>query len=95
MCIRDSQNHIGILVDGTVVPCCLDKEAAIPLGNIFDLSLDHILHSDRAQTMLDGFKKGLLLEPLCQRCDFVKRFSKQALRLRRIHRFDRESKAEL
>ena len=30
------RNQIGVLVDGTVVPCCLDHAGAIPLGNLFE-----------------------------------------------------------
>jgi MoaA/NifB/PqqE/SkfB family radical SAM enzyme len=67
-------SHFGILVDGTVVPCCLDKEAAIALGKIQDLPLLEILDSPRAQTLLHGFKNRVLVENLCQRCQYIERF---------------------
>lgn len=67
-------SHFGILVDGTVVPCCLDKEAAIPLGNIKELPLTEILSRPRAQKILTGFKKNQLLEELCQKCQYIERF---------------------
>lgn len=67
-------SHIGILVDGTVVPCCLDKEGAIPLGNIQNESLDTILNSPRSLAIINGFKKRKLVEDLCKRCQYIERF---------------------
>ena len=68
------KSHFGILVDGTVVPCCLDKEAAIPLGNVQDMSIQQILDSPRAMGILNGFKKHKLVEELCQKCQYIQRF---------------------
>ncbi len=67
-------SHFGILVDGTVVPCCLDKEGAIPLGKIDDQPLQEILDSPKARAISDGFKKNKLVESLCQRCQYIERF---------------------
>ncbi len=67
-------SHIGILVDGTVVPCCLDKEGVIALGNIHEQSLEDILASPRAEAMRQGFAQGKLVEELCKRCSYIKRF---------------------
>ncbi len=67
-------SHIGIHANGTVVPCCLDKEACIKLGKISDTPLVDILTSDRAISMKDGFRHKKLQESLCQRCDYIKRF---------------------
>lgn len=69
------QSHLGIHADGTVVPCCLDKEAILNLGNIFSNSLDDILNSTRAQTIHNGFKNRIVTEELCKRCQFIDRFS--------------------
>ena len=63
-------DQIGILVDGTVVPCCLDQEGDINLGNIYTYSLEEILNAKRIENILDGFKNNKLIEPLCQRCGF-------------------------
>ena len=68
--------HIGIHADGTVVPCCLDKEAQIPLGNCLKEGLIDILNSPRAKAIKEGFEKGILTEKLCQHCSYIKRFSK-------------------
>lgn len=66
--------HFGILVDGTVVPCCLDKEGTISLGNIATEPALTILASPRAQNLLSGFRKGKLVEELCRRCQYIERF---------------------
>lgn len=68
------RNHIGIHADGTVVPCCLDKEAFINLGNCLESNLSEILNSDRAQAIKKGFENHQLVEDLCQKCTFIKRF---------------------
>ena len=68
-------SHIGILVDGTVVPCCLDKEGIMDLGNIQEHSLEEILSSTRAMKILKGFKNKQLEESLCQRCQYIERFN--------------------
>lgn len=67
-------SHIGILMDGTVVPCCLDKEGAIPLGKIQERELVDILADHRAQSILRGFRERKLKESLCQRCQYIERF---------------------
>lgn len=65
------RNQVGILVDGTVVPCCLDHDGDMALGNIHSQSLDEILHSDRAQAIYNGFTMHKAVEPLCQRCGYT------------------------
>jgi radical SAM protein with 4Fe4S-binding SPASM domain len=67
-------SHFGILVDGTVVPCCLDKEGVISLGNLKEAELEEILQGPRALQLREGFRRRQLLEPLCQRCNYVQRF---------------------
>lgn len=67
-------SHIGIHADGTVVACCLDKEAKLDLGTIPEQNLDEILKAERAQKMLKGFLAQKLVEDLCQRCTYIKRF---------------------
>ncbi|MEE1503352.1 MAG: radical SAM/SPASM domain-containing protein [Acutalibacteraceae bacterium] len=68
------RDHIGILSDGTVVPCCLDSEGAINLGNIFDSSLNDILNSERAKAIKYGFDCRTAVEELCQKCGYAQRF---------------------
>lgn len=68
--------HIGIHADGTVVPCCLDKEAQIPLGNCLEVNINEILNSPRVLAMKEGFKNNQLVEKLCQHCSYINRFSR-------------------
>ena len=68
-------NQIAILADGTVVPCCLDSEGAIPLGNIFESSLNDILSSKLAKEIRNGFKNGKMVHPVCKKCTYARRFS--------------------
>jgi radical SAM protein with 4Fe4S-binding SPASM domain len=65
--------HIGILVDGSVVPCCLDYNGQLVLGNIYEDSLDDILASDKALDMLESFKQNIKKEELCKHCNFYDR----------------------
>lgn len=69
------KNQLAILSEGIVVPCCLDKEAVINLGSIFDSDLESILNTNRAQAIIKGFQNGLAIELLCQKCQFKKRFT--------------------
>ncbi|PKN23233.1 MAG: radical SAM protein [Deltaproteobacteria bacterium HGW-Deltaproteobacteria-3] len=71
---RGLKNHIAILVDGTVVPCCLDAQADIPLGNIHAQSLAEILAGSRGEAMRTGFSQRRLTESLCRRCTFRQSF---------------------
>lgn len=68
------KDQFGILSDGTVVPCCLDSDGVIRLGNIFDEEIDTILHSPRATAMVEGFRCGKASEELCRRCGYAQRF---------------------
>ena len=68
------RDQIGILCDGTVVPCCLDHEGDIPLGNLFQHEMDEILASSRAQAIYDGFSNRQASEELCRKCGYATRF---------------------
>ena len=68
------KDQFGILSDGTVVPCCLDSDGVINLGNIFREKIDEILSSDRARAMVEGFRCGKASEELCRRCGYAQRF---------------------
>lgn len=64
------RNQIGILADGTVVPCCLDYAGVLRLGNLFEQSLEDILSSKRSKTIYQGFTNHTAVESLCQRCGY-------------------------
>jgi len=68
------KSHIGVLADGSVVPCCLDGEGVINLGNLNNTSLKDVLESTRARAMREGFEKGQAVEVLCQKCSYKDRF---------------------
>ena len=68
------KDQFGILADGTVVPCCLDSDGVINLGNIFSDDIDSILNSKRATDIVEGFKCGKASEDLCKRCGYAQRF---------------------
>ncbi len=71
------RNQIAILSDGTVVPCCLDSEGEINLGNIFCQELIDILNSKRAKEMFDGFTAKRITENLCKNCGYRKMYFKK------------------
>lgn len=68
------KNQFGILCDGTVVPCCLDSDGVISLGNIFLQDAQDILSSPRAKAMAEGFRRRTPTEDLCRRCGYAKKF---------------------
>ena len=65
------RDQFGVLVDGTVVPCCLDAEGAAALGNLSDTPLEEILQSPRATALKQSFITKQITEPLCQRCGYA------------------------
>jgi len=66
--------HCAILSDGTVVPCCLDRDGVTALGNCRQQPILDILDSPRARAILAGFVNGVLIEDLCQKCAYCTRF---------------------
>lgn len=67
------KTHIAILVDGTVVPCCLDSNGVINLGNIYNESLDEIINSSRYQNLKKSFQDRKPSEELCASCTYKER----------------------
>ena len=68
------KDHFGILCDGSVIPCCLDREGAITLGNIYEQPIGEILASERAVQIAEGFRKRRAVEELCRKCGYARRF---------------------
>lgn len=68
------KDHFAVLCDGSVVPCCLDREGTVNLGNIFTDSPDKILSSERAVYMKQGFRNRQATEELCRKCGYARRF---------------------
>ncbi len=67
------KEQIAILVDGTVVPCCLDNNGDIPLGNILEETLDDILKKPKSITIKNNFENSIITCELCRTCGFLKR----------------------
>lgn len=68
------KTQLGILADGSVIPCCLDGDGVITLGNIFDESLSEILNKERSINISTSFAKRQAVEELCQKCGYRERF---------------------
>lgn len=69
--------QIAILCNGRVIPCCLDGEGVIELGNLHETNLGKILSSKRSVAITQGFANGTAHEELCQKCSYKDRFSKR------------------
>ena len=65
------KDHIGILSNGTIVPCCLDSKGDINLGNIFQMDLVNLQNDKRYIDMISNFKNGNRIEKLCKKCNFM------------------------
>ncbi|WP_368030712.1 radical SAM/SPASM domain-containing protein [Arcobacter sp. s6] len=70
-------SHFGILTSGDVVPCCLDQNACINLGNTNTTQISDILNSNRVKAIQNGFRKNEIVEELCQKCEYRTRFDKK------------------
>lgn len=68
------RDQVGVLCDGTVVPCCLDHEGDIALGNLFEDSLENIMSTEKARAIINGFSRHHAAEELCRKCGYARRF---------------------
>ncbi|MFF2887401.1 radical SAM/SPASM domain-containing protein [Paenibacillus sp. NPDC057967] len=68
------RNQAGVLIDGTVIPCCLDGEGVINLGNIHEKPFAEIMDGERATNLYDGFSRREAVEELCRKCGYRQRF---------------------
>jgi radical SAM protein with 4Fe4S-binding SPASM domain len=68
------RNQAGVLIDGTVIPCCLDGEGVIDLGNIRQQPFGEIVNGDRAVKLYEGFSRREAVEELCRKCGYRQRF---------------------
>lgn len=72
-----TKSHLGILSDGTVVPCCLDSDGIINLGNIFENDLESIINNDKFLAINNGFKNHKIVCDLCKKCNYRHRFDQK------------------
>lgn len=68
------RSQAAILVDGTVVPCCLDGEGVINLGNVNEQSFTDIVEGERANNIVEGFSRREAVEELCRKCGYRQKF---------------------
>jgi len=69
------QSHIAVLASGKVIPCCLDCDGIIALGDLHKNRLSEILATPRTRAMIEGFKEKKAVEELCQKCAYKERFN--------------------
>ncbi|BAK74185.1 MAG: radical SAM/SPASM domain-containing protein [Arcobacter sp.] len=72
-------SHFGILTNGDVIPCCLDQNAVVNLGNTNNTQIEDILKSKKVLDIQKGFKKNILVEELCQKCEYRTRFDEKRI----------------
>lgn len=68
------RTHLAVLVDGSVVPCCMDSDGILTLGNLKNQTLEEIVCGERAAAIYNGFTDKYAVEPLCRRCGYKQRF---------------------
>ena len=68
------RSHVAILVNGDVVPCCLDNEGNMKLGNCLNISFKECIESKLAKVIYDGFSSRKAITSLCKQCEYKNRF---------------------
>ncbi|UYO99136.1 SPASM domain-containing protein [Oceanotoga sp. DSM 15011] len=71
------RDHVAILNDGTVVPCCLDENGIINLGNLNEQEFSEIINSKRSKAIYDNFSQNIAIEELCKKCTYKNKFIKK------------------
>lgn len=71
------KEQVAILVDGTVVPCCLDNDGDIPLGNILEETMEEILNKPKTIEIKKNFENQIITCSLCKTCGFLKRLEEK------------------
>ena len=64
------KDHVAILVDGRVLPCCIDCDGRMALGSLEEKTLSEILADEPARQFLRALAEGRLTAPLCRHCNF-------------------------
>lgn len=66
--------HIGILVNGEVVLCCLDSSGKTSFGSLKNKTLKEIVESDKFNKIVNDLKNGKPYFEICQKCTYRNRF---------------------
>lgn len=69
------RNQVAILANGDIVPCCLDGEGEIKLGNIFEKTFEDIINSEYSKEFVKAFEENRVIHSLCKRCGFRSKFN--------------------
>lgn len=69
-----TRDQIAVLSNGVVVPCCLDAEGVVNLGNVFESEFSDIVNGERIRAIYNGFTARCAVEELCKKCTFKSRF---------------------
>ncbi len=64
------KDQVAVLANGDVVPCCIDAEANLYLGNVFVDDLTTIIRTERAVKIREGFDRNKAVEDFCKKCGF-------------------------
>ena len=70
------KTQIAILVDGTVIPCCLDSSGKNSLGNIYKDSFKNIIEGEKFLKLKKSFEDRKPISELCRKCTFKDKFNK-------------------
>jgi radical SAM protein with 4Fe4S-binding SPASM domain len=66
--------HIGILVNGDVVLCCLDSGGKTTLGSLKKQTLKDIVESKEFNKIVTDMKNGKPYFDICKKCTYRNRF---------------------
>lgn len=65
-----SIRQLGILANGVVVPCCIDAQGIMQLGDLRTQKLQDILQSEVFLNFQKHQRLAINLTPMCQKCSF-------------------------
>ena len=71
------RDQVGILCDGTVVPCCLDADGCLALGNLFETPFRDIVKTPLARNIYNGFSGYRARERFCRKCGYAKKYTER------------------
>lgn len=66
------KDQFAVLCDGTVIPCCIDCEGMLGMGNIETNELSDMLSGHLATELRRGFECGKAVFDTCKKCGFVR-----------------------
>lgn len=69
-----TKTHLAVLSNLDVVPCCLDHDGVMVLGNLFNEDLSDIINKPMFQKIKQGFSDRKIVMDLCKHCSYRRRF---------------------